>query len=134
MAAQRDFPEVPRLTAQQEEALDLLDSIMPTEEYCYSMELEVGDMQLLNSFVTLHSRTNFEDFDEPDRKRHLMRLWMSVPSSQALPPQWEEYWGDSRAGAVRGGVRGSYRHSDGGRDSITSTARASSLWEELMST
>lgn len=36
-----------------------------------------------------------------------MRLWLSIPGSQPLPPQWAEYWGDSRAGAVRGGVRGS---------------------------
>ncbi|KAJ5456010.1 Taurine catabolism dioxygenase TauD/TfdA [Penicillium daleae] len=107
VAAQRDFPEVPRLTGEQEEALDLLDTIMPADEYCYSMELERGDMQLLNSFVTLHSRTPFEDYEEPDEKRHLMRLWLSIPSSQPLPPQWAEYWGDARAGAVRGGVRGS---------------------------
>jgi hypothetical protein len=107
VAAQRDFPEVPRLTAQQEEALDLLDTIMPSDEFCYSMELERGDMQLLNSFVTLHSRTPFEDYEDADQKRHLMRLWISIPISQPLPPQWAEYWGDVRAGAVRGGVRGS---------------------------
>ena len=109
VAAQRDFPEaeVPRLTALQEEALDLLDTIMPSEEYCYSMELERGDMQLLNSFVTLHSRTPFEDYETPDEKRHLMRLWLSIPCSQPLPAEWAEYWGDVRPGAVRGGVRGS---------------------------
>ncbi|KAK8049384.1 hypothetical protein PG994_011114 [Apiospora phragmitis] len=108
-AAQRDFAEVPRLTRRQEEALDLLDAIMPSDAYCYSMELERGDMQLLNSFVTLHSRTGFEDHDDggPDAKRHLLRLWVSVPTSQALPPAWAEYWGDVRPGAVRGGVRGS---------------------------
>ncbi|KAF7368722.1 Taurine catabolism dioxygenase TauD/TfdA [Mycena venus] len=107
VAAQSDFPEVPRLTKQQEEALDLLDTIMPTDEYCYSMELEPGDMQLLNSLVTLHSRTPFKDYEDPDQKRHLMRLWMSIPTSQPLPPRWAEYWGDVRAGAVRGGYRGS---------------------------
>ncbi|KAJ6454280.1 hypothetical protein DFH09DRAFT_1236399 [Mycena vulgaris] len=106
VAAQVDFPEVPRLTAQQQEALDLLDGIMSADEYCYSMELERGDMQLLNSFVTLHSRTPFEDHADADAKRHLMRLWMSIPTSQPLPLQWAEYWGDVRAGAVRGGVRG----------------------------
>ncbi|KAK8056457.1 hypothetical protein PG993_001684 [Apiospora rasikravindrae] len=108
-AAQRDFAEVPRLTRPQEEALDLLDEIMPSDEHCYSMELERGDMQLLNSFVTLHSRTGFEDHDDggPDAKRHLLRLWLSIPTSQVLPDAWAEYWGDVRAGAVRGGVRGS---------------------------
>ncbi|KAF5332017.1 hypothetical protein D9758_014590 [Tetrapyrgos nigripes] len=107
IAAQNDFPEVPRLTPKQQEALHLLDEIMPSDEFCYSMELERGDMQLLNSLVTLHSRTPFEDFEYPDAKRHLMRLWMSIPTSQPLPAAWAEYWGDVRAGAVRGGVRGS---------------------------
>ncbi|WP_144630078.1 TauD/TfdA family dioxygenase [Bordetella genomosp. 13] len=107
VAAQRDFPEVPRLTAQQEEALDLLDELLPSELLCYSMELERGDMQLLNNYVTLHSRTPFEDFEDPDLKRHLFRLWLAVPTSQPLPDDWAEYYGDSRAGAVRGGVRGS---------------------------
>jgi hypothetical protein len=106
-AAQRDFDEVPRLSAAQREVLDLLDQLMPSDKLCYSMELEQGDLQLLNNYVTLHSRTPFEDFDTPDRKRHLLRLWLAVPSSQPLPPQWEEYYGDRRAGSVRGGVRGS---------------------------
>ncbi|MBV7482899.1 TauD/TfdA family dioxygenase [Bordetella sp. BOR01] len=107
VAAQRDFPEVPRLTAAQVQALDLLDELMPSDAFCYSMELERGDMQLLNNYVTLHSRTPFEDYEEPDRKRHLLRLWLAIPGSQPLPEDWAEYYGDARAGAVRGGVRGS---------------------------
>ncbi|UZN51701.1 TauD/TfdA family dioxygenase [Cupriavidus cauae] len=107
VAAQRDFPELPRLGPQQIEALDLLDELMPSELLCYTMELEQGDMQLLNNYVTLHSRTPFEDHDEPDRKRHLFRLWLAVPGSQPLPDDWKEYYGDVRAGSVRGGVRGS---------------------------
>ncbi len=106
-AAQRDFDEVPRLSPAQREVLDLLDTLMPSDKLCYSMELEQGDLQLLNNYVTLHSRTPFEDFDTPDRKRHLLRLWLAVPSSQPLPAAWEEYYGDRRAGSVRGGVRGS---------------------------
>ena len=107
VAAQRDFPEAPRLTQQQIEALDLLDQLLPDPRFCYTMSLEQGDMQFLNNYVTLHSRTPFEDFEQADQKRHLFRLWMSIPSSQPLPAEWEEYYGDVRAGAVRGGVRGS---------------------------
>lgn len=106
-AAQRDFDDIPRLTAQQVAALDLFDQLMPSDKLCYAMDLEEGDLQLLNNYVTLHSRTPFEDFEEPDRKRHLLRLWLAIPGSQPLPPQWEAYYGDVRAGAVRGGVRGS---------------------------
>ncbi|KAF2727235.1 Clavaminate synthase-like protein [Polyplosphaeria fusca] len=107
-AAQRDFPEVPRMSAQQTEALNILDELQPSNEFCYSMELERGDLQLLNNFVIWHSRTSFEDYDEPDQKRHLMRLWMSTPNSPELPPQFEEFFGDTRPGSVRGGVRGGF--------------------------
>lgn len=107
IAAQLDFPEVPRLTGKQVEALDLLDELMPSEKLCFNMELERGDMQMLNNYVTLHSRTQFEDYPDPDQKRHLFRLWLAVPNSQPLPQGWDEYYGDIRAGSVRGGVRGS---------------------------
>jgi hypothetical protein len=112
VAAQRDFPEVPRLTAQQLEALDLLDTLMADPKLCFSMWLDRGDLQLLNSYVTLHSRTDFEDFDDPDLKRHLYRLWLAVPSSQRLPAQWAVYFDDVRPGAVRGGLRGDHLTQD----------------------
>jgi len=86
----------------------VLDKLMPSDEYCYSMELERGDMQLLNNFVIWHSRTSFEDFEDPDEKRHLMRLWMSTPNAPELPAEFEEFFGDCRPGAVRGGVRGGF--------------------------
>lgn len=106
VAVERDFEQAPRLTPQQIEALDLLDDLMQSEHFCYDMQLEPGDMQLLNSYVTLHSRTAFEDFEAPDRKRHLIRLWLAIPGSQPLPDAWREYFIDVRAGAVRGGMRG----------------------------
>jgi hypothetical protein len=71
------------------------------------MLLEPGDLQLLNNYVCLHSRTEFEDFQEEDRKRHLLRLWLSTPDAQRLSAQWADYYGDARGGVVRGGLRGS---------------------------
>lgn len=109
VAAQRDFDDVPRLTSAQEEALDLLDELMADPRFCFSMSLGRGDMQLLNSYVTIHSRTSFEDYEELDMKRHLLRLWLAIPGAQPLPDNWLEYFGDVRAGAVRGGLRGSRR-------------------------
>ncbi|HKT99879.1 MAG TPA: TauD/TfdA family dioxygenase [Paraburkholderia sp.] len=109
IAAQRDFDDVPPLSAAQTEALDLLDELMPDARFCFSMWLERGDLQLLNNYVTIHSRTSFEDYEDFDMKRHLLRLWLAVPGAQPLPPNWREYFGDVRAGAVRGGLRGSQR-------------------------
>jgi hypothetical protein len=109
MLAQNEFSasEVPRLTQQQIELLDLLDELMPQPDICYSMLLEPGDLQLVNNFVIVHSRTEFEDYEEPERKRHLLRLWLAVPDSQPLSPDWADYYGSADAGVVRGGLRGS---------------------------
>lgn len=107
VAAERDFPELPRVTPQQWEAIDLLEEIMADPRWCFRMRLEQGDMQLVNNYVIVHSRTPFEDFEEPDRKRHLLRLWLAVPGSQPLPADWAEYFIDTRPSSVRGGLRGS---------------------------
>lgn len=100
-SAQR-FPEVPRLTAAQNEALDLLAEL--AEELCCHMELERGDIQLLNNHVTYHSRTGYEDHEDPARKRLLFRLWLSIPDNRALPEFDKVIWGATDAGTIRGGV------------------------------
>jgi len=97
------FPEVPRLTPLQEEAMALFDSLAGSEQFHFSMMFQPGDIQLLNNHVTVHSRTAFEDYDEPERKRHLLRMWMSVPNSRALSPAMSTIFRDQRSGAVRGG-------------------------------
>lgn len=101
-SAQR-YDEVPRLSPQQLEALDLFGALSVDAEFSYSMMFEPGDMQLLNNHVTLHARSEFEDYDEPDRKRHLLRMWLSVPNSRELDPQLGYIYRNLQGGTVRGG-------------------------------
>ena len=68
----------------QHAAIDLLDDILRRPSVMYAMHLAPGDMQLLNSHVTLHSRTEFEDHDDPAAKRLLFRLWLAPPDARAL--------------------------------------------------
>ncbi|HZS83541.1 MAG TPA: TauD/TfdA family dioxygenase [Stellaceae bacterium] len=100
-SAQR-FPEVPRLTAAQIEALDLLAAL--ADELSLEMELEPGDIQLLNNHVTYHSRTGYEDHEDPARQRLLYRLWLSTPNNRRLPPNFAVIWDRTEPGAIRGGV------------------------------
>ncbi len=93
---------IPRLTAAQDEALDLLASVC--DEYGYEMALEPGDIQLLNNHVIYHGRTAYEDALEAGRDRLLMRLWLAPPDSRPLPEGFEVLWGTTRGGAVRGGI------------------------------
>jgi len=100
-AAQK-LPEVPRLTAAQNEALDLHAAVC--EELAFSMDLQPGDLQLLNNHVIYHGRTAYEDADGPDGDRLLLRLWIAPPNSRALPGGFETLWGTTEPGAPRGGI------------------------------
>lgn len=97
---------VPPLSAVQHEALDLLDAILRRPSVMYSMYLQPGDMQILNNHVTLHARTEFEDHDDPARKRCLFRLWLAPPDSVALPESWRPAYRAVAPGTVRGGIIG----------------------------
>ena len=101
-SAQR-FHDVPRLTPEQQEAMDLVDRLAASPEFHFSMMFEPGDLQLLNNHVALHARTRYEDSPEPERIRHLLRMWLSVPNSRPLSPFFGTIYRDQRPGAVRGG-------------------------------
>jgi len=103
---QLTFPEIPRLTAKQNEAMDLFDQLLSREDFCYHMQLQKGDMQFLNNHVNLHARTEYEDFEDPAKKRHLLRLWLSIPEAIALPDLWKDAYKDVNTRALRGGFRG----------------------------
>ena len=102
--AQR-FEDVPRLTAAQTEAMDMLDALAGEDGIRLDMELAAGDMQFLHNHQTLHARTEYEDYPEPERKRHLLRLWLSPPNGRPLPPAFAERYGNIEVGVRRGGIR-----------------------------
>lgn len=80
------------LTPIQREALDKVQEIAHRPEMRLSMDFQEGDMQFLNNHVLLHAREAYEDHEEPDLKRHLLRMWIEAPESRQrlLPPGMEE--------------------------------------------
>jgi hypothetical protein len=78
--AAQDFPEIASLDAAQRELLDLLEAIPLEPGVALDMSFQPGDVQLLKNSVILHARTEYEDWDDPDEKRHLLRLWLAQPS------------------------------------------------------
>ena len=99
----RRFPEVPPLTAQQTEALDLFDALAEDPAITMQMTFRPGDMQWVHNHTMLHDRTAFEDWPEPARKRHLLRLWLAVPGARPLPAIYAERFGKIEIGD-RGGI------------------------------
>jgi hypothetical protein len=97
------FPEARRLTAEDLEALALFDSLAEDPTLRLDMEFRPGDMQFVHNHTTLHDRTAFEDRAEPEKKRHLLRLWLAAPGARPLPPAYAERYGSVTIGD-RGGI------------------------------
>jgi hypothetical protein len=70
------LPGVPPFTPVQEEAMALFRETVP--QCAADIAFEQGDIQFLHNHVILHSRNAFVDWPEPERKRHLYRLWLSA--------------------------------------------------------
>ncbi|MBX3499899.1 MAG: TauD/TfdA family dioxygenase [Alphaproteobacteria bacterium] len=94
---------VPRLTPQTIEALNLFDDLTNDPALNLHMEFKPGDMQFVHNHTLLHDRTGFEDWPEPDKRRHLLRLWLAVPGARPLPPVFAQRYGKVDIGD-RGGI------------------------------
>jgi alpha-ketoglutarate-dependent taurine dioxygenase len=64
------------LTAEQVHALDLLDRVAGERHVRVEFALRPGEMLFVNNRWILHNRTAYEDYAEPERKRHYVRLWL----------------------------------------------------------
>jgi hypothetical protein len=97
------FDEAPRLNDEDLAALDRFDALAEDEELRLDMAFQPGDMQFVHNHTVLHDRTAFEDWPEPERKRHLLRLWLAAPGARVLPPAYAERYGSVEIGN-RGGI------------------------------
>ena len=73
------------LTAQERAALDFVDEVLARPDLALAMEFRQGDIQFVNNFTVLHSRKAFIDHS-PERRRHLLRLWLTDPTSKYNGP------------------------------------------------
>ncbi len=101
-SAQR-FEDAPRLTEAHIEALDLFDELCNDPELHITMMLQRGDMQFVYNHAMLHDRTGFQDYEALEKRRHLLRLWLSVPGDRELPEIFSTRYGSIEVGN-RGGI------------------------------
>ncbi|MCK9513268.1 MAG: TauD/TfdA family dioxygenase [Pigmentiphaga sp.] len=81
----------PPMTDEQLAAMRYMEDVC--DSLHYSMQLEVGDIQLLNNGVCLHTRTAYDDWPEPERKRHLWRLWLDTPHIRPRTAYQQQFLG-----------------------------------------
>lgn len=101
-SAQR-FEGAMRLTPEHVAALDMLDALADDPQMHLRMRLEPGDMQFVYNHSQLHDRTDFVDWPDAARRRHLLRLWLSPEGDRELPPCFAERYGSIEVGD-RGGI------------------------------
>lgn len=58
-----------------EDALAAVEDVSRDPRLWFELPIARGQLQFLNNVATAHYRSAFEDFDEPERKRHLVRSW-----------------------------------------------------------
>ncbi len=97
------IPGAPPLSPEKLEALDLLDSLTNDPALNFSMRLEPGDMQFVHNHSLMHDRTAFRDWPAPKPRRHLLRLWLSIPGDRPLPEVYKQRYGSIDIGD-RGGI------------------------------
>ena len=109
-SAQR-FPDAPRLDPAHVEALDMFDELTNDARLHMFMEFRPGDVQFVHNHTILHDRTSFVDWPEPERRRHLLRLWLAAAHARPLPEVFAQRYGSVTIGD-RGGivVRGTRLH------------------------
>jgi hypothetical protein len=90
------------LTAREREAIELIETVANRPGVFLDMDFRVGDIQFLSNRTILHSRTDYVDAAEPERKRHLLRLWLMMPHWAPRPDAMHFHERVDRAG---GGVR-----------------------------
>jgi hypothetical protein len=101
-SAQR-FPDAMRLTPDHVAALDMFDGLANDPALHLKMRLRPGDMQFVYNHGQLHDRTGFRDWPDPAQRRHLLRLWLSLPGDRPLPEVFRQRYGDIAIGD-RGGI------------------------------
>ena len=89
-------------TSQQKEALDVVQEIANRPELRLEMDFQEGDIQLINNLTVMHARQEYEDYDEPWKKRRLLRMWIGLPDDKRRPlsPLLDERYAYVRNGGI----------------------------------
>ena len=94
---------VPPLSDAQNEALDMFDALADDPALNLEFALAPGDLLFVHNHTVLHDRTAYEEWEDPARRRHLLRLWLAIPGARPLPDTYAQRYGSTTIGD-RGGI------------------------------
>lgn len=98
-AAQKGGPAMPDDLV---EALNYFDEVAQRSDICMTYLLEPGEIVFNHNWLTLHARTEFVDYEDPDLKRHLLRVWLAADAPRPIVREMDPYQQEASGG--RGGI------------------------------
>jgi len=84
----------------QQAAVDYIRELSTHDDFLLHMDFRPGDIQLINNHCTLHARGEYEDWDDEQKKRLLLRLWLNVPNGRPLAPEFANRLNTGARGGV----------------------------------
>jgi hypothetical protein len=84
LASQR-HTDAPRLSATARQAIAAASALANDPDFNVYMDLQPGEIQLINNYHVLHGRTAYEDDVAHGHKRHLKRLWLATHALTERP-------------------------------------------------
>lgn len=101
----QSFEGARKMTPLQAEALKLVNEIAEDPAIRLDMDFRPGDMQFICNHSTLHSRTSYEDWPNPEERRHLLRLWLACDQGPDLPDYFTTGFQDKTSSGRPNGIR-----------------------------
>tara|TARA_R110002110_G_scaffold33636_13_gene115300 strand:+ start:1203 stop:2216 length:1014 start_codon:yes stop_codon:yes gene_type:complete len=80
------------LTDRQQAALTMFDELADSPGHCLHFVLEPGEALFFNNLTTLHARTAYDDWEDEDRKRLLLRLWIRADATRPVVPEIDRFY------------------------------------------
>jgi hypothetical protein len=92
MLTAEELPDVEPLSDLERRAIAKVAELAMRPDLRLDAMLRAGDFQLLNNHMILHTRTAYEDYPEPDRKRFMIRAWVNMPNSRELEDAFADHF------------------------------------------
>lgn len=87
-----ELPGVDPLTPIERQAVARVAELALDPDLRVEMALRAGDLQLLNNHMILHTRTAYEDHEDPAAKRLLFRVWVNLPNGRPLDVDFADHF------------------------------------------
>jgi hypothetical protein len=87
-----EWPGIEPLSQVEKEAIDCVEALALREDLRFDMMLEPGDIQFLCNHSVVHTRSEFIDHEDPERKRLLLRIWINLWEARKFPDNFADHY------------------------------------------